>query len=245
MGSGWVVAHTNQRVNARVLGVFSSGPESPRRFRFSCVLVHTSSSFALIISRRLSRCFHAPVSCPMSPPLACHHAVRLLLCAVATAVVAVAAPCGNGVCAQPPQTECLGDTRYDRRCAHDATHRVCARIGDPQTSFFRHTGQRNWCGTVGNYGGAHGRKPRCPPDAPTWCVCKWAAASWVQHGGCDVGVEFDCNATDICATEQGLYFSYADYGRDLQPAHACVAKLCPAQWAACVAANVDVRVDEP
>eukprot|EP01047_Picozoa_sp_COSAG01_P046236 COSAG01_NODE_4324_length_5132_cov_4.443274_3_plen_120_part_01 len=32
---------------------------------------------------------------------------------------------------QPPQKPCLGDTRGDRKCAHDSTHRVCARIRRP------------------------------------------------------------------------------------------------------------------
>lgn len=40
---------------------------------------------------------------------------------------------------------CPGDTRGDRRCNHDITHRVCASIGIPETSFWTFTGQRSWC----------------------------------------------------------------------------------------------------
>ena len=49
------------------------------------------------------------------------------------------------VIAQATQEVCEGDTRGDRRCNHDSTHRVCARIGDPDTSFWKHTRQHNWC----------------------------------------------------------------------------------------------------
>ena len=66
---------------------------------------------------------------------------------------AQATTCGNYQCPQPYQTVCEGDTRGDRRCNHDATHRVCAKIGDKDTSFFKFTGQRNWCQTSGQYGG--------------------------------------------------------------------------------------------
>lgn len=36
-----------------------------------------------------------------------------------------------------------------RRCDHDSTHRVCAKIGISGTSFWQFTGQRNWCNSVG------------------------------------------------------------------------------------------------
>merc|ERR1712098_132824 len=35
---------------------------------------------------------------------------------------------------------CPGDTRGDRRCNHDSTHRVCAKIGIEGTSFWEFTG---------------------------------------------------------------------------------------------------------
>ena len=38
---------------------------------------------------------------------------------------------------QPKQEVCEGDTRGDRTCSHDPTHRVCARIGDADTSFWQ------------------------------------------------------------------------------------------------------------
>lgn len=54
------------------------------------------------------------------------------------------------VIAQDQQTVCKGDTRGDRRCNHDPTHRVCAEIGKSDTSFWGFTGQHSWCGTVGH-----------------------------------------------------------------------------------------------
>ena len=38
-----------------------------------------------------------------------------------------------------------------RRCNHDPTHRVCARIGVPDTSFWKFTGQNSWCGSASEY----------------------------------------------------------------------------------------------
>lgn len=38
-----------------------------------------------------------------------------------------------------------------RRCNHDPTHRVCARIGVPDTSFWKFTGQSSWCGSISEY----------------------------------------------------------------------------------------------
>ena len=68
-------------------------------------------------------------------------------------------PCGAHQCPQLMQVPCEGDTRGDRRCNHDPTHRVCAKIGDPDTSFFEFTGQRNWCQTKGTT--AVRMVPRC------------------------------------------------------------------------------------
>ena len=143
---------------------------------------------------------------------------------------------------QATQTVCEGDTRGDRRCNHDQTHRVCALIGDPDTSFWEHTGQNSWCGTIGYYGGEFGSNVRCPLEEPTWCICKWATASWIAGEGCSDNIEIDCAATDICATSLGLFFSYDDFNVDLHPAHECVASKCADQWAACQAANPDWTV---
>jgi hypothetical protein len=97
---------------------------------------------------------------------------------------------------------CPGDTRGDRRCNHDDTHRVCAEIGLPDTSFWTSTGQRNWCNTVGGYS-RYDSSMRCPygqsgvDDAPTWCICLWATADWINHeytngaeGFCGPGIMF-------------------------------------------------------
>jgi hypothetical protein len=46
----------------------------------------------------------------------------VLLAAMVGAASAVS--CGQHACVQPYQTVCEGDTRGDRRCNHDATHRV-------------------------------------------------------------------------------------------------------------------------
>lgn len=123
---------------------------------------------------------------------------------------------------------CPGDTRGDRRCNHDSTHRVCASIGIPETSFWIFTGQRSWCGSIGHYGGPFGNLPRCPPEQPTWCICKWALARWIEGQGCD-SVDIDCDATDVCNLKQ----SYVDYSVQLEEAHRCVEKKCPLHWHAC------------
>jgi len=124
---------------------------------------------------------------------------------------------------------CPGDTRGDRRCNFDSTHRVCAKIGVTGSSFWRFTGQRNWCQRAGYYYGAYGRQPRCPADKPTWCICKWATARWIAGEGCNNSVEFDCEATDVC----DLKASYTDYRVYLGPAHDCMARKCPEQWNNC------------
>ena len=156
----------------------------------------------------------------------------LLACAAAAAVQAQ-----QPVFAQPQQTVCAGDTRGDRRCNHDSTHRVCAKIGEADTSFWMFTGQKSWCNTIGHYGGEFGSQMRCPADKPTWCICKWATASWIKGESCNERVEIDCAATDICATAQGLFFSYNDYDTNLHPARECTKSKCSAQWAKCKAAN--------
>ena len=124
---------------------------------------------------------------------------------------------------------CPGDTRGDKRCNHDATHRVCAEIGLEGTSFWEFTGQRSWCNTKGNYGGQYGNDLRCPTETPSWCICKWATASWIKGEGCSDNVQFDCEATDVC----DLKMTYVDYNVDLKPAHDCMEKKCKEQWNAC------------
>jgi len=124
---------------------------------------------------------------------------------------------------------CPGDTRGDKRCNHDPTHRVCANIGLNGTSFWQFTGQNSWCGSIGHYGGPNGDKKRCPPSNPSWCICKWATARWIEGQGCDDDVTFVCEATDVC----NLKSSYADFDVHLKPAHECMAKKCKEQWDAC------------
>lgn len=124
---------------------------------------------------------------------------------------------------------CPGDTRGDRRCNHDPTHRVCAKIGVTGTSFWEFTGQRSWCGSVSNYGDQNDGKLRCPPENPTWCICKWATAKWIKGEGCNERIQFDCEATDVC----NLKASYFDGDVDLKPAHDCMMQKCKEQWDAC------------
>jgi len=124
---------------------------------------------------------------------------------------------------------CPGDTRGDKRCNFDGTHRVCAKIGGPNTSFWRFTGQQSWCQTKGSYGGPNGRDMRCPLDKPTWCICKWATARWIKGQTCDETIQFNCEATDVC----NLKRSFTDFGTELKAAHDCMAIKCPTQWEAC------------
>jgi len=123
---------------------------------------------------------------------------------------------------------CPGDTRGDRKCNHDSTHRVCANIGLSDSSFWRFTGQNSWCDTRGYYGGHYGHLLRCPEEAPSWCICKWAFAKWIEGKGCS-SIDIDCNATDICNLKQ----SYTDYNVRLHLAHMCVEEKCPSQWNDC------------
>merc|ERR1719464_290738 len=74
------------------------------------------------------------------------------------------------------QQPCAGDTRGDSMCNHDDTHRVCAKIGVSGTTFWKFTGQTNWCGTD-IYGDG---QTACPTEHPTWCICKWATADWIK-----------------------------------------------------------------
>merc|ERR1719390_192739 len=122
------------------------------------------------------------------------------------------------------QAVCAGDTRGDGKCNHDPTHRVCAKIGEAGSSFWKFTGQTSWCNSAGHYGGDLGDKLRCPPDQPTWCICKWATARWIQGVGCD-NADIDCDATDICDLKK----SYTDGDVNLKAAHDCVEKKCSAQ----------------
>lgn len=135
---------------------------------------------------------------------------------------------------QGAMTVCAGDLRGDQKCNHDSTHRVCAKIGDPGTSFWGHTGQSSWCNTDTYGDGRIG----CPyPQKPTWCICKWATADWIKGEGCNSHVEIDCSATDICSTSSGLFFSYQDYSTKLGPARDCIAQKCHSIWNECAKEN--------
>ena len=79
---------------------------------------------------------------------------------------------------------------------------------------------------------------RCPSDDPTWCISKYDANTWVQkHGQCDDSIGIQCDATDICATTDGLFFKYNYSNTNLYSAHSCVKTKCEEQWGACCDAN--------
>ena len=130
---------------------------------------------------------------------------------------------------------CEGDTRpggsFDDfgKCNHDQTHRVCAKIGDANSSFWKWTGQQSWCGSSYITGATNWEGMiRCPPEKPTWCICKWATEKWINGVGCNQ-VEIDCQATDVC----DLKTSYIDGDVELHKARECIESKCPTQWNAC------------
>jgi len=175
-------------------------------------------------------------------------ALTALLLAPAAASVCKGDTSSN--CAQEEQKACPGDTRGKRgtvKCNHDPTHRVCAIIGDPDTSFWTFTGQSKWCGKD-LYGSGEKACPYTKGDATddgSWCICKWATARWIKGVWpsttnpvkCPASIEINCDASDICNTHQGLFFSYNDFGVDLKPAHECVKQKCKTIWDKCVSAN--------
>ena len=159
----------------------------------------------------------------------------MVTCPIIAIIILVGVVCD--AVASNTMKPCPGDTRYDRRCNFDTTHRVCAEIGVKGTSFWEFTGQTNWCNTKGYYGGTYGSLPRCPADKPTWCICKWATASWIKKQGCDDSIKFDCEATDVC----NLKNSYVDFNIDLKPAHDCMMQKCKTQWDECEDSRTDLR----
>ena len=75
-----------------------------------------------------------------------------------------------------PQTlaVCHGYTHGDRKCKEDVTHRVCARIGEPESTFWRAIGQRSWCNRVTVNGVFHNM------DDGTWPMLHSCLDSGVQ-----------------------------------------------------------------
>jgi len=125
---------------------------------------------------------------------------------------------------------CPGDTRGDRRCNHDPTHRVCAKIGLNGTSFWSFTGQNSWCGSTSNYGDQNDGKLRCPQNNPSWCICKWATANWIEGEGCNDSIQFVCESTDVCNVKA----SYMDFGTKItDKVKNCMAQKCKDQWEKC------------
>ena len=66
------------------------------------------------------------------------------------------------------------------------------------------------------------------------CGSKWATAIKIKgYGSCDEYIDVDCSATDVCASDLGIFFTYNDYNLDFALAHACLKKKCHAQWTVC------------
>merc|ERR1712224_159190 len=110
---------------------------------------------------------------------------------------------------------CPGEgPRYgDFKCNHDGTHRVCARLKNPDGSkvqwgeggdFWAITRQPDWSQHVGS-------SPSNPGG--DWCICMWATATLISEVGC-ANVHLDCGATDI----NYVLSKYSDGGVDLMPA---------------------------
>ena len=130
---------------------------------------------------------------------------------------------------------CPGDTRPGLKdedfgkCNHDGTHRVCAVIGDSDSSFWSFTRQRSWCGSPYDEDseGWQGLT-RCPEEEPTWCICKWATEEWINGVGCG-NADIYCPATDVCNLKQ----SYIDGTTELHNARLCIQQKCAQQWIQC------------
>jgi len=119
---------------------------------------------------------------------------------------------------------CPGEgPRYgDRKCNHDATHRVCAKLleshGDRRPmkwgsqDFWEITGQKafQWDGEI-----------RKTPGGDSWCICMWAFARMIEKVGCE-NVHIRCDATDV----RYLLSKYQDGSHDLTQAHQCVRQKC-------------------
>jgi len=104
---------------------------------------------------------------------------------------------------------CPGDDRGDRKCNHDPTHRVCARLVDNTNgqckrlnwgteNFWQITHQEEWdwheliCSNETRP--ELGSKPK--PSGEHWCICMWATEGLINEVGCE-NVHFQCDATDV------------------------------------------------
>ena len=108
------------------------------------------------------------------------------------------------------------------------------QIGLKGTSFWEHTGQESWCGSVSDYGDQNDGKKRCPKNEPSWCICKWATADWIKGEGCNDSIQFVCESTDVCNVKK----TYTDMGihgpvKITPDVKKCMAKKCKKQWDAC------------
>ena len=142
--------------------------------------------------------------------------------AVASAVEHVAvASAVESVAVASAVEPCPGEDRMDRKCNHDDTHRVCAKLLDSSGSplnwgasgdFWKITGQKDfqWDDEIR---AAHG---------DSWCICMWATAELISQVGCDA-VHLRCEATDV----KYILGQYTDAGVDLAVAKSCLEKKCP------------------
>merc|ERR1711908_187117 len=118
---------------------------------------------------------------------------------------------------------CPGEgPRYgDHKCNHDGTHRVCAKLLDPngkpllwgRGDFWEITGQKawQWDSTI----------RASPNPGDSWCICMWATARLIEAAGCD-NVHLHCDSTDLGF----VMSSYTDGGVQLAPAKECLQRKC-------------------
>jgi len=132
---------------------------------------------------------------------------------------------------------CEGDDRGDRKCNHDRTHRVCAKLVDNTNGqckrlkwgtkdFWEITDQVKWewskliCSDEDRNG-----NPK--PSGENWCICMWATERLINKVGCD-NVHFECDATDVNYI-LGQYLDRDVNGELLEITNAkcCMLKKCP------------------
>jgi len=132
---------------------------------------------------------------------------------------------------------CPGDDRGDRKCNHDRTHRVCAKLVDNTNGqckrlkwgtkdFWEITDQVKWewskliCSDEDRYG-----EPK--PSGEHWCICMWATERLINKVGCD-NVHFECDATDVNYI-LGEYLDRDVNGEvvEITNAKCCMLKKCP------------------
>jgi len=140
---------------------------------------------------------------------------------------------------------CPGDDRGDRKCNHDRTHRVCAKLVDNTNgqckrlqwgtkNFWEITDQvkYDWSKLICSDKTRSG-DPKLDglsaDDREHWCICMWATEGLINKVGCD-NVHFQCNATDVNYILRAYNMDYDVHGDQVEITNAkcCMLKKCPA-----------------